>query len=106
MTLAVVSKRLATLEGRVGVRLIQRTTRSLSATEEGARLLIDVDRALEAIEEGEQRLVGGRDEPAGALRMAPELSRRVSITPSVGCARSPVSVPTWQGACSGYGVTS
>jgi DNA-binding transcriptional LysR family regulator len=35
VTLAVVSKRLASLEARVGVRLIQRNTRSLSPTEEG-----------------------------------------------------------------------
>jgi DNA-binding transcriptional LysR family regulator len=40
VTLAVVSKRLASLEARVGVRLIQRNTRSLSPTEEGARLTL------------------------------------------------------------------
>jgi hypothetical protein len=31
-----VSKRLSTLEGRAGVRLIHRSTRALSPTEEGA----------------------------------------------------------------------
>jgi DNA-binding transcriptional LysR family regulator len=79
------------------VRLIQRSTRSLSATEEGARLLIDIDRALEAIEAGEQRLVGGRDEPVGTLRVsapisfgrrcvAPLLGRRASRYPRLGVA--------------------
>jgi DNA-binding transcriptional LysR family regulator len=36
VTLAVVSKRLTTLENRVGLRLVHRTTRSLSPTEEGS----------------------------------------------------------------------
>jgi DNA-binding transcriptional LysR family regulator len=40
-TLAVVSKRLSTLEGRAGVRLIHRSTRTLSPIE-GARLLADL----------------------------------------------------------------
>lgn len=70
VTLAVVSKRLATLEDRAGVRLIHRTTRALSPTEEGARLLIDVERALEAIEAGEELLASGRVEPSGTLRVS------------------------------------
>jgi DNA-binding transcriptional LysR family regulator len=36
MSPAVVSRRLAALEGRLGVRLINRTTRSLHLTDEGA----------------------------------------------------------------------
>ncbi len=70
VTLAVVSKRLATLEGRAGVRLIHRTTRSLSPTEEGVRLLVDVERVLDTIEAAEARLAGGRDEPTGTLRVS------------------------------------
>jgi DNA-binding transcriptional LysR family regulator len=42
VALAMVSKRLSTLEGRAGVRLIHRSTRALNRTEEGARLLADV----------------------------------------------------------------
>ncbi|MCJ2135119.1 LysR substrate-binding domain-containing protein [Methylobacterium sp. J-026] len=85
VTLAVVSKRLATLERRVGVRLIHRTTRALSATEEGSRLLIDVERALEAIESGEERLAGSRDEPAGTLRVsAPIAFGRRCVVPVIG----------------------
>ena len=38
--LAVVSKRLASLERRAGARLINRTTRSLSPTEAGAALAV------------------------------------------------------------------
>ena len=85
VTLAVVSKRLATLEGRAGVRLIHRTTRALSPTEEGARLLVDVERALDAIEVGEKRLAGGRDEPVGTLRVsAPIAFGRRCVVPTVG----------------------
>ena len=85
VTLAVVSKRLATLEGRAGVRLISRTTRRLSPTEDGARLLVDVSRALEAIEVAEGRLADGRDEPAGTLRVsAPIAFGRRCVAPMLG----------------------
>jgi DNA-binding transcriptional LysR family regulator len=85
VTLAVVSKRLASLEARVGVRLIQRNTRSLSPTEEGASLLIDVQRALDAFETAEERLVGGRDEPVGTLRVnAPVSFGRRCVAPVLG----------------------
>ncbi|WP_136615613.1 LysR family transcriptional regulator, partial [Bradyrhizobium sacchari] len=70
VTLAVVSKRLASLEERAGVRLIQRTTRALSATEEGARLLVDVERALDTIEAAEASLASAHDEPVGTLRVS------------------------------------
>ena len=85
VTLAVISKRLATLEGRVGVRLMQRTTRSLSATEDGAHLLLDVERALDTIEAGEKRLLSGRDEPVGLLRVsAPIAFGRRCVVPVTG----------------------
>jgi DNA-binding transcriptional LysR family regulator len=85
VTLAVVSKRLSTLEGRAGVRLIHRSTRALSPTEEGARLLADVVHALEAIDAAEGRLAGGRDEPAGVLRVsAPIAFGRRCVAPVLG----------------------
>ena len=74
VSLAVVSKRLSTLEGRVGLRLVNRTTRTLSATEEGLRLLAGVDRALEALDEAEQQLATGRQEPIGTLRVTAPVS--------------------------------
>ena len=80
-----VSKRLATLEKRVGIRLVNRTTRSLSATEEGERLLVEVDRALEAIAQGEELLATGRDEPVGTLRVsAPVSFGRRHVAPVLG----------------------
>lgn len=85
VSLAVVSKRLATLEKRAGIRLVNRTTRSLSPTEEGARLLVEVDRALEALAQGEEMLATGRDEPVGTLRVsAPVSFGRRHVAPVLG----------------------
>lgn len=85
VSLAVVSKRLATLERRTGVRLVNRTTRNLSATEEGERLLVEIDRALEAIRQGEELLATGRDEPVGTLRVsAPVSFGRRHVAPVLG----------------------
>jgi DNA-binding transcriptional LysR family regulator len=85
VTLAVVSKRLATLESRIGIRLIHRTTRALSPTDEGVRLLADVVQALEALEGAEGRLAGGRTEPAGTLRVsAPIAFGRRFVAPVLG----------------------
>jgi len=54
---ALVSRKLAALEGRLGVRLINRTTRSLHLTDEGAsyyeactRLLAEIDAILREID--------------------------------------------------------
>lgn len=72
--LAVVSKRLASLERRAGQRLINRTTRKLSPTDEGLALLPHVERILEALEAAEARLGGGRDTPLGVLRVSAPIS--------------------------------
>lgn len=80
--LAVVSKRLASLERRAGVRLINRTTRSLSPTEEGLALLGHVERVLDELASAEARLTSGRDEPYGLLRVsAPITFGRVHLAP-------------------------
>ncbi len=82
VTLAVVSKRLATLESRVGIRLIHRTTRALSPTDEGV-LLADVILTLEALEGG--RATAGsapsRQEPCRLVRRSPSVgaSSRLSL---------------------------
>ena len=74
VSLAVVSKRLATLEARVGLRLVNRTTRALSPTEEGLRLLAGVERALEALDETEAQMATGKEEPIGTLRVTAPIS--------------------------------
>ncbi|HEY2660527.1 MAG TPA: LysR family transcriptional regulator [Caulobacteraceae bacterium] len=80
--LAVVSKRLAALERRTGVRLINRTTRSLSPTDEGVALLAHVERVLDELAGAEARLASGRDEPHGLLRVSAPISfGRIHLTP-------------------------
>jgi len=79
---AVVSKRLATLERRVGQRLIHRTTRRLSPTDEGLALLPHVERALEALAAAEARLAQGAEAPEGLLRVsAPVSFGRLHVAP-------------------------
>ncbi|MDR6788433.1 DNA-binding transcriptional LysR family regulator [Sphingomonas sp. BE138] len=79
---AMASKRLARLEARLGVRLIQRTTRRLAATDAGERFHADVVAILGAIAAAEARAAGARDEPAGVLRVsAPTSFGRLHIAP-------------------------
>jgi len=70
MSPAVVSRRLAALEARLGVRLLNRTTRSLHLTDEGAAYYETCNRVLADIEEAETAVSAGRAEPRGILRVA------------------------------------
>ena len=80
--LAVVSKRLAALERRAGVRLLNRTTRSLSPTEDGLALAAHVDRMLEELAAAEARLSSGREAPQGVLRVSAPISfGRIHVAP-------------------------
>lgn len=64
-----VSRRLAGLEARLGVRLLNRTTRRQSLTPEGERYLLDGSRILDDIQQLEQALAAGRQVPRGLLRI-------------------------------------
>jgi len=64
-----VSRRLAALEQRLGVRLLNRTTRRLSLTPEGERYLEDGQQILREIEQLERTLGASRDTPRGLLRL-------------------------------------
>jgi len=66
---AVVSRRLAALEARLGTRLINRTTRSLHLTDEGASYLEACSRILGEIEEADAAASAGRVEPQGVLKV-------------------------------------
>lgn len=80
--LAVVSKRLASLERKAGQRLVHRTTRRLSATEEGAALLPHVERVLDEIAIAQARLASGAEAPQGVLRVAAPISfGRIHLAP-------------------------
>lgn len=67
---ALISRRLAALEARLGVRLVNRTTRSLRLTDEGAGYYETCARVLAEIEEADAAVSAGRVEPQGALKVA------------------------------------
>ena len=64
-----VSRRLAALERRLGLRLLNRTTLRLSLTAEGQRYLDEGERILQDLEGLEQALTAGRETPRGLLRV-------------------------------------
>src|SRR3989449_2054786 len=67
---ALVSRRIAALEARLGVRLLHRPTRSLRLTDEGASYLDTCSRVLAEIAEADAAVGAGRVEPQGALKVA------------------------------------
>ena len=78
------TKRLAALEGRLGVRLLNRTTRSLSLTSEGETYLRHATRILAEVEEMEDEVAQGRATPRGLLRVNATLGfGRTTIAPLV-----------------------
>ncbi len=64
-----VSRAIARLETRVGVRLIDRTTKSMRLTDEGAQFYQDVSRHLEEIGEAAARAAGSVTAVGGRLRV-------------------------------------
>lgn len=64
-----VSRRLAGLEARLGVRLLNRTTRRQSLTPEGERYLLEGSRILDDLQQLEQALAASRQVPRGLLRI-------------------------------------
>jgi len=57
------------LEARLGLRLLNRTTRSVSPTEAGERLLLTVGRRFEEIDAELEALAELREKPAGTIRI-------------------------------------
>jgi DNA-binding transcriptional LysR family regulator len=73
VTPPVVTRRLALLEKRLGVRLMHRTTRKLSLTPEGETYLMEGVRIFEEMKALEERVSGGSKQPQGTIRMAATL---------------------------------
>lgn len=68
------------LEAELGVRLLNRTTRSVVLTEAGARLIERLDPALAEITSALDVVKGSRDQPAGTLRLnVPTVAARVLL---------------------------
>lgn len=70
---AVTSARISQLEDHLGVRLFQRTTRTLTATEQGRAFYTGACGVLEALEEAEAEVMQLTDAPRGSLFVAAPL---------------------------------
>ncbi len=66
----ILSKRLSALEARLGVRLIERSTRQLSLTDAGRTLVKRLRQAADLIGEAEQEAAMGAAQVRGILRLA------------------------------------
>jgi len=71
------------LETQLGVRLLNRTTRSVVPTEAGARLLERLAPALTEVEEALDVVNGFRDKPAGTLRLNVPVSASRLVLPAI-----------------------
>lgn len=70
ITPAAVSRSIARLEERLGVRLFVRTTRQIRLTESGERYFSQCQQALQQLREAEREVTGAQIEPAGVLRIS------------------------------------
>lgn len=85
MTTSAISHAIRRLEERLGVRLLNRTTRSMSLTESGAVLLAQLTPAFDAICLALEGLNAYRDSPAGTVRLnVPASLARLVVGPVVG----------------------
>lgn len=71
---AAVSRHVGELEQRLGTRLLQRTTRRLSLTDDGQRFHARARELLAAIDEAESEMTSRSAEPTGLLRINAPLS--------------------------------
>ncbi len=84
ITTSAVSKRLAYLEARIGVPLVNRTTRRMSLTPEGDVLLEHAQRILDEIAGLEEMLSRSKSTPKGQLRVNATLGfGRLHIAPAI-----------------------
>jgi DNA-binding transcriptional LysR family regulator len=84
LTPAVASKRIKELEKHLGVRLFNRTTRSLTPTEVGQQFYSEALRILETVDEAESVVARFSDAPRGTVRVtAPMAAGRRIIAPLV-----------------------
>ncbi|MBP8271021.1 MAG: LysR family transcriptional regulator, partial [Sphaerotilus sp.] len=78
----VVTRAVAELESRLGLRLLTRTTRIVRVTEAGARFSDDCRRILAEIDDAEQAAMGEHQAPKGTLTItAPVMFGQLYVTP-------------------------
>lgn len=80
---ATVSAKIARLEEKLGVTLIQRTTRKLHVTDAGEAYYRSCARAVSELREAEQQLTASTNQPAGCLRLTAPLDLSQSILPPI-----------------------
>lgn len=89
-----VSRTIASLEAHLGVRLLNRSSRAMSLTDDGQQFYAQASRALEAVAEAESSVGRRRGKPTGLLRLgasvafgrlhlAPRLPRFLARFPEV-----------------------
>jgi len=84
LTASGVSRAITRLEHRLGARLLQRTTRSLSLTDDGAAYYERCKKVLVELEDAEDALARSRDQPRGRLRVdAPNVLGRFILGPAL-----------------------
>jgi DNA-binding transcriptional LysR family regulator len=80
-----ISRQIAALEEHFGERLLQRTTRSLTLTDDGRDLLVHATRVLESLEEAETAVGRRRGTVAGTVRLSvPATFGRLYLAPRLG----------------------
>lgn len=98
LTPAAVGKSVAKLEARLGVRLFQRSTRSLTLTEAGQRFLTEVSASLQTIQNAVANLASAEGQPTGTLKVSMgTVFGRLYIVPLLGefLRRYPAISPDW-----------
>jgi DNA-binding transcriptional LysR family regulator len=83
MPVTTVSGKVASLERRLGVTLIQRTTRRLKVTDAGNAYFRHCVLALEEMTAGEKEILAGRSEPEGLLRITAPADLGRSLLPGI-----------------------
>jgi DNA-binding transcriptional LysR family regulator len=79
-----VTRTIGALEERLGVRLLQRTTRSVALTDAGQRYLLRARRILAEVDEAEGEVLAERATPMGRLAVAaPNAFGRAHVAPAL-----------------------
>jgi len=79
-----VTRAVASLEDRLGIKLLNRTTRLVRATDAGLRYLEHARRIIAEADEADEAAAGVNAEPRGQLAVtAPVLFGRMFVTPSI-----------------------
>ncbi|MFS2157136.1 LysR substrate-binding domain-containing protein [Pseudomonas sp. Pseusp122] len=98
LTPAAVGKSVARLEAGLGVRLFQRSTRSLTLTEAGQRFLAEVGTSFHTIQNAVANIASAQGQPAGTLKVSMgTIFGRLYVLPLLGefLRRYPAISPDW-----------